>query len=199
MAVRPAPADLIAVEPSALGALLDEPGLLRPFPKAALWRITARYLLKPGERARPGISPEWAALALPLPSHRLSGTPSRRGAVDLECEPAYHSADELTARAEFFARGQATRYKVWKVELSLASCLDAADSGVLDRLDRLGIRLTQDHATWVPLLRAAWSKEIEAIRFRSFAAQARGGLNYAVLKLLPGSPVGEPQLIAAAG
>ena len=189
----------LAPEPGALDALLCEPGLLLPVPKAAFWRITARYLLEPGERARPGISPEWEALALPLPSHRLSGTPSRRGAVDLECEPAYLSSDELTARAEFFARGQATRYKVWKVELSLASCLDAANPGVLERLDRSGIRLTQDHATWVPLLRAAWSKEIEAIRFRSYVAEARGGLNYAILKLLPGALVGAPQLIAAAG
>lgn len=186
-------------EPRLLVELLRSPELCVPVPKTKLWRITAKYLLRPGEFARPGKTPEFEVLALPLPTHRLSSAPSRRGAIDLRIEPAYLAADEETARAEFFSRGNATRYKIWSFEAAFTACLDLTDEGTTSTLASAGVHLTEDHASWVALFEAVWPSDIEAVRFGSYAAHERGGINYAVFRLRPGADYSEPVLEFDAG
>lgn len=174
-------------------AALDRAELLRPLPRLRLWRMTSRFILRPGEFAEEGVTPEWAALALPLRSHRLSSALSSRGSVPDEMAPAFMASDEQTARAEFMKRWPATRFKVWSLEIQFAACLDLTENRIESSVDPSG-SLGNDRDSWIPLFRAAWERDIEVIRFRSFAARARGGICYAVLQLRPGSYFSEPHL-----
>lgn len=156
--------------------------------------MTSRFIVRPGEFAQEGITPEWEALALPLPSHRLSTILSSRGSVTDEMSPVFLASDELTARAEFMKHWQgANRFKLWSLEIEFAACVDLTEERVSSAVDPSGT-LTDDHDAWIPLFRAAWSRDIEVIRFRSFAAQSKDGLCYAVLRLRPGTYFSEPRL-----
>lgn len=174
-------------------SVLDHADILVPRAPVRLWRMTSRYLLRPGEFAEEGVTPEWEALALPLPNYRLTSVLAGRGSVANEISPAYLASDESTARAEFLKRWPtATRYKLWSFEIEFAACLDLTEPRIESIVDPAKL-LSDSHDAWVPLFRAAWKRDIEVIRFRSFTRRDEGGSCFAVLKLRPGTFFSEPR------